>query len=233
MKMNKNIVFKILGIFALIILIGAIIYFFGIKKEEKIDKIKLLEDIKKITGMDLNLMDQVIKWNARKGETSLDGKGYYYLDLLRAPKLMKIFEDLDKFFKDNKFKKDSRNKDVNSDEKSLLKYKKSNIVCILSRIDNEDNTSSLSVSCADINETICNFNDLNCGRECKIDSDCDKRLDSCQRKNVCVNKNYKFYSECSNPSSLIKDVDLTVQKCQCKDDKCEPYFPYLQSTPTP
>ncbi len=230
--MNKNTVLKIFGAVFLVILIGAIIYFFGIKKEEKIDKTKILEDIKKITGMDLTLMDQVIKWNTRKGELTLDGKGYYYLDLLKAPKLMKIFEDLDKFFKDNKFEKDSRNKDVNSDEQSVIKYKKSNIVCILNRIDNKENNSSLSISCADVNEIMCNFNS-NCGKECKTDSDCDIRLDSCQRKTICVNKNYKFYSECDNPSSLIKDIDFKIQKCQCIKNQCEPYFPYLQPTPTP
>jgi len=232
--MNKNTItiLKVVGIIALIILIGAMVYFFGRNKEEKVDKTKTLEDIKKIIGMDLTLMSQVIKWNTSKGESALDGKGYYYLDLLKAPKLMQISGDLDKFFKDNEFKNDSRNKEVNSDEKTLIRYKKSNIVCNLSRIDNSDGGSSLSIGCADINEKICDFNS-NCGRECKVDSDCGIRLDSCQKKTLCRNKNYKFYSECSNSSTLIKDVDLTIQKCQCKKNQCEPYFPYLQPTPTP
>jgi hypothetical protein len=232
--MNKNIIIilKVLGIIALIILIGVMVYFFGIKKEEKIDKTKILEDIKKITGMDLTLMDQVIKWNTSEGELALDGKSYYYLDILKAPKLMQIFGDLDKFFKENQFKEDSHNKEVKSDEKHLIRYKKSNIVCNLSRIDTPDETSSLSVGCADINEIACNF-DSDCGKECKADSDCAVKFDSCQKKTLCRNKNYKFYSECSNPSNLIKDIDFTIQNCRCENNQCEPYFPYLEPTPTP
>jgi len=232
--MNKDIiiVLKVFVVIVLIGLIGGTIYYFGIKKEEKVDKIKLLEEIKKATGIDLVLMDQVIKWNTKKGELALDGKRYYYLDLLKAPKLMQRFEDLDKFFKENKFKKDSRNKDIDSEEKSLRWYKKSNIVCYLSRVDNPDNTSSLTVGCADIADTMCHF-DSDCGRECKTDSDCDIKFDSCQRKTVCRNKNYKFYNECPDPSSLIQDIDFKIQKCKCENNQCEPYFPYLEPTPAP
>jgi len=230
--MNKKITI-IFIVVALIILMGGAVYYFGIKKEEKVDKTKLLEEIKKVTGMDLVLMDQVIKWNKKEGEVALDGKYYYYLDLLKAPKLMQLFEDLDKFFKENKFKKDSLNKDIDSDEKSLRWYKKSNIACYLSKIDNPpDNTSSLSVGCADLNEIMCNF-DSDCGKECQTDLDCGIKFDSCQRKTLCRNKNYKFYSECPDPSTLIQDIDFKIQNCQCINNRCEPYFPYLEPTPIP
>jgi len=232
--MNKNIVIalKFFGVIVLIALTGVMVYFLGIKKEEKIEKTKILEDIKKTSGIDLASINQLIKWNTKNGELTLDGQGYHYVNLLKASELMQLFDGFNKFFNDNQFKKDSLNPETSSADKILIRYKKSNIVCNLIRIDNADNNaSSLNVGCADITDTMCNFNS-NCGNECNVDSDCVVKFDSCQKKTLCRNKNYKFYNECSDSSNLIKDIDFKIQNCQCKNNQCEPYFPYLTPTPT-
>ncbi len=181
----------------------------------------LIKEAKKIIGLDINIMGKAIKWNTEKGELILDAKGWYYLDVLKAEKAIKGFADLDNFFKQNNFDSDSYNPSVNSGEKDLRTYKKDKIVCQLSRIDNSGNTTSLSFFCAYENDTMCDFK-ANCGRECKTDNDCVIFGDGCAKRIVCRNKNYKFYSNCANPTSNINELDVDIVNCKCSDNQCVP-----------
>ncbi len=246
--MNKNILIKIIVIVVAVLILGGVIYFL-IPKEKKDDhgcnisqgyswcefkqkcvksgeedckqdkKAEILDGIKKVIGLDLNLVDSVIKWNTKDKEISLNSKGYYYLDVLKAPVIMKGFENSDNFLKQNGFSEDSYNPSINSQEKDKRVYKKDEVVCDISRVDNPNKTSSLIIGCAYLNDTVCGFS-TNCGKECNVDSDCIVILDGCGRKTVCRNKNYKFYNDCLDPSSLVQDIDFSIQRCQCVENQC-------------
>lgn len=212
-----------------IVLIVAGLFYFPKKQPEKIDKLSLiLENAKGITGMNLNLAPDRIKWNADGKELTLSGKGCFYVDALNAPKVSEIFDNLGNFFGTSGFRNDSSNSDVSTDNSLLKKYKKDEIVCNLIKKANSNNTSTVSVACADIKNVTYNFNTGE-GNNCNADSDCGVILDACERKRVCRNLKYEFFNDCENPSARVDDVDFSVAKCQCVSNQCVPKKPGTSS----
>jgi len=132
---------------------------------------------------------------------------------------MKMFADLEKLMGQEGFVSDSYNEGMDTDKNTLRRYKKGEIVCNLERVDNLKETTSLSVACANINDTLCNLNS-DCGKDCKIDIDCGPVFDACQRKRVCRNPSYKFFNDCPNPSSNIDDIDFVFPGCKCVNNQC-------------
>ena len=180
----------------------------------------VIGEVKKAIGLDLNVMKGMVKYNIESGNVALDGKGCYYSDALKAEKTIKGFSDLDNLFKERGFNGDSFNQPVDSDEKNSRIYKKDNIVCQLDRIDNPNSTTSLSVFCAYEKDAMCNFSDESCGTKCENDSDCGVLLDACKRKTVCRNINFKFYNDCSDPSTKVNDISFGINRCKCSNNQC-------------
>lgn len=178
--------------------------------------LEILKNMKPVIGMDLNLLDRIVKWNDNnKKEINLDGKGHFYTDLMRSDKILEIFKNVDNFLKQNGFNNDPRN-----EQKEFSKrYIKENIVANLEIVDNPNDTSTLTIALAYIDKIICDFN-TDCGTECNADSDCKVILDGCNKMTVCRNKNYKFFNNCPNPTSIIKEIDFKIQNCQCLENKC-------------
>ncbi|OHA71310.1 MAG: hypothetical protein A3H01_01620 [Candidatus Wildermuthbacteria bacterium RIFCSPLOWO2_12_FULL_40_9] len=182
----------------------------------------ILKEAKKIIGMDLNVIpNQAVEFNTKEGKTTFSSKGIYYSDLLKSAKIMEGFNAWEGFLKDLGFYNDFYNSPIRSDEKDDIRYNRDNIVCALSRTDNPNNTSSLSLFCGDISETLCNFN-ASCGRSCQTDSDCNLIVDGCAKKQVCRAKEVKFYNDCPNPSSLVSELDTSISECSCLESQCVP-----------
>lgn len=180
----------------------------------------VIAQAKKIIGLDLNVMKEIIKYNTENEKLALDAKGCYYLDALKAEKITKGFNDLDNFFNQNGFSGDQYNPPFATEKEAFKIYKKNNVVCQIKKADNENDTTSLSVFCANEKDTMCNFSDEACGTKCEQDSDCGVLLDSCKRKTVCRNINFKFYNDCENPSAKIDDISFGINRCKCSDNKC-------------
>jgi hypothetical protein len=181
-----------------------------------------LAKMKEAIKMDLNLMPLRITWNTESNEERiLDGKGYYYADVLGAQKIQDIFISLDDLLKKTGFKDNEQNRPINSEGNILRKYKKSEIVCNLAVVDNSNGTSSLSAACANINSLMFDFAS-GLGNECVKESDCGVLTDGCKKATVCRNISYKFYNTCDNPSSLVKDIDFSVAACECLKNQCTP-----------
>lgn len=209
-------------IFIIILITGAFLFYTYKDQPLKPDKLGLiLEDIKKTIGMDLNLAPNRIKWNTDNEELVLSGKGCYYLDALNAPKISEMFDNLCKFFENSGFKNDTNNNDVSDESSVLKKYKKDEIVCNLSKVNNLNNTSSISVACADINKVTYSFSSEK-GTNCNADSECGVITDGCKRARVCRNLKFEFYNDCENPSQKVQDVNFDVAKCQCISNVCVP-----------
>lgn len=181
-------------------------------------KLEILENMKQVIGMDLNLLDRVARWNNYDNkEITLDGKGFYYTDLQQSERILGIFKNVDDFLKQNGFADDPLNEQKELSKRYIDRDR--NIVANIEIIDNPNETSSLIISLADTDKIICDF-DTDCGTECNEDSDCHVILDGCNKMTVCRNKNYKFFNNCSNPTSLIDEIDFKVQNCQCLENKC-------------
>lgn len=189
----------------------------------------ILNEAKKIIGLDLNLMpNQTIKWKTKDEEMAFSAKGIYYTDLLRAEKVIKGFEDWDNFLNKIGFKSDSYNPVIASDKENILKYSKEKIICVLTQTDNPNDSSSLSLFCGNIDDKLCDFKS-NCGRECNTNNDCGLLTDGCAKKIVCRNKNYKFYHDCLNPTSNVDELDIDIKECECFENQCLPKDEKLRS----
>jgi len=214
----------IIAVIIFVISASAIYFYFSKPKEEPIQKITvgdILEQAKITIGVDLNIAPEIVRWNTKDRETTMDGKGCLYTDTLKAQKLSEIFGLLDDFLKEKGFANDQYNQDINEEGNVQRKYINGEVVCNLLMVENSNNTSSAKISCANIEDLIYNF-DSDDGKECAQDSDCGVLFDSCARARVCRNINYKFYNDCENPSALIKDIDFSVANCQCIDNQCVP-----------
>jgi hypothetical protein len=182
----------------------------------------ILNEAKKIIGLNLNLMpNQTIKWKTKDGDLAFSAKGYYYSDLLNSEKIIKGFENLDKFLNEIGLKIDSNNPAIASDKEDNVKYSKEKIICELKRADNPNDTSSLSIFCGNIDDKLCSFNS-DCGRKCSSDSDCDFVVDGCRKIIVCRAKGYKFYNDCTNPTSNVSELDVSINSCLCLENQCVP-----------
>jgi hypothetical protein len=182
----------------------------------------ILNEAKKIIGLDLNIMpNQTIKWKTKDNELAFSAIGIYYTDLLRAEKVIKGFKDWDNFLNKIGFKNDPYNPVIVSDKENIVKYSKEKIICVLTRIDNPNNSSSLSLFCGNTDDKLCAFKS-NCGRECKTTDDCGLFTDGCAKIIVCRNKNYKFYQDCANPASIISELDRDINQCECLENQCVP-----------
>ena len=182
----------------------------------------ILEEAKKIIGLNLNIMpDQAIEFNTTDEKIAFSGKGIYYSDLLKAEKVLNGFEDFNKFLKGIGFQEDDFNPKIQNDQQDLIKYKRENIICALGRVDNPNSTSSLSLFCGDPVNVLYNFNS-SYGRSCQQDVDCDLIVNGCARKQVCRTKGVKFYNDCENPSSLVSELDTSISDCSCLENQCVP-----------
>ena len=180
----------------------------------------VLEEAKKVIGMDLNIMpNEFIKWNAKGEKLAFSAKGIYFLDLLKAEKIIKGFEDWDKFLKESGFSADSDNPMITSDKENTIKYISGKIVCQLKRIDNSDNSSSLGLYCGNMDDKLCDFNS-DCGKECTADSECRLIADGCAAKTVCRNKKYSFFNDCLNPTSDVSKLNMDINICGCVNNQC-------------
>jgi len=189
----------------------------------------LLNEAKKIIGLDLNLMpSQFIKWNIGGNELVFSAEGYYYTDLLKAEKIIKGFEDWNNLLKQNSLEGDPYNPAVNNDKEHIVKYKREKIVCMLSQTDNPNGTSSLRLFCGNIDDKLCDFKS-DCGRKCSSNSDCDFIVDGCRKIIVCRAKNYKFYNDCTNPTSNVSELDVSINSCLCLENQCVPKNEKLRS----
>lgn len=182
----------------------------------------VLDEAKKIFGLDLNIMpNEKIEWNRENSKWVFSAKGIYYLDVFGAEKILKGFEDWDKFLHKLGFETNSDNPAVMSEKETILNYIKGKIVCVLKRTDNPSETSSLSLFCGNIGDELCNFNSA-CGKECKSDNDCGLTTNGCAKRIVCRNKNFKFYNDCLNPTSNLDELDISINDCMCLDNQCVP-----------
>jgi len=182
----------------------------------------ILNEAKKIIGLDLSVMpNETVKWKTKDEDLVFSAKGIYYTDLLKAEKVTKGFEDWDNFLKKLGFKTDPYNPAIASDKENISKYTKEKIICVLTRTDNPNSTSSLSLFCGNTDNKLCYFNS-NCGRECGGDNNCGLVLDGCRKRIVCRNKNYKFYQDCQNPTAIVNELDVDINKCQCLENQCVP-----------
>lgn len=182
----------------------------------------ILNEAKKIIGLDLAIIPtEVIKWKTKNEELAFLGKGIYYTDLLKAEKVIGGFENWDEFLKKIGLESDIYNPAITSKKENVLSYGKEKIVCVLRQIDNPNNTSSLSLSCGNMDNKLCNF-ESDCGKECQTNDDCELRRDGCAKIIVCRNKNYQFYQNCPNPTSMIDELDLAIKECECLENQCVP-----------
>jgi len=182
----------------------------------------ILGEAKKVIGLDLNVMVQPTQYNVGGEQSTLNAKGIYYADAMKAVKALQGFVDLDNFFKNNGFKIDEQNPVVSNDGQDLKVYRKDKILCQLSRTDKAASSmTSLSVFCANDDDKMCDFS-TTCGRQCQQDSDCGILLDACGRKTVCRNTSFNFFNNCSNPSAVINDIDFSIQHCLCVSNQCVP-----------
>lgn len=226
---------KILTVLTFILLILGVSAFFifkngNLSKEGKLDL--LLESLKGVIGKELNLAPEKVVWNIKEKNLTFSGKGYLYLDGLNALKVSEIYDNLSKFLNNSGFKNDSDNMDISENGSILKKYKKDEIICNLIRQDNPNDTSSVIIACADINDIMYSFASGQ-GNDCKIDSECGVITDACEYKRVCRNLSYEFYNDCSNPSQLVKDIDFSIAKCQCISNQCAPKQSESLLSPSP
>lgn len=214
---------KLLLLSIIVVLIAGAILFYAYKKQTpKIDKFVLtLENIKKSIGMDLNLAPSRIKWNTSEEELTLSGKGCSYLDALDSPKITELFGNIDGYLANSGFKNDSLNNDITDETSVLKRYRNEEIVCNLSKTKNPNNTSSVSVACADINKITYSFSSGK-GNSCNADSECGVITDGCERARVCRNLKFEFYNDCENPTQKVQDIDFSVAKCKCESNVCVP-----------
>jgi len=182
----------------------------------------VLNEAKRVIGLDLAVTpNETIKWKTKDNDLAFAAKGIYYTDLLGSEKIIKGFDDWDNFLDNLGFKSDSYNPVIVSDRENISKFSKEKIVCTLTRTDNPNNTSSLSLFCGNIDDKLCDFKSA-CGRECKANSDCIIKLDSCEKKMVCRSKNYKFYQDCANPTTTVGELDVDIKECECFENQCVP-----------
>jgi len=177
------------------------------------EKTKLLSAVGGVFGMELGLIPRVFDWENNGKKVYLDGKGYYYTDILDSEKIKSVWAGLNNYFSQNGFSKET------SDGKSPVVYKKDNIVCNLDKITNPNKTSSISASCAYDDGVICDTA-TDCGTECDNDEQCGAKLDACSKKTVCKNMGFKFFYNCLNPTNDASKIDFTIQSCKCEDRKC-------------
>ena len=182
----------------------------------------ILSEAKKIVGLDLNVIPkEIVKWNTKDGEIAFSAKGIYYLDILGAEKILKWFEDWDKFLNEIGFKSDSYNPAIVSDKENIVKYSKEKIVCVLNKVDNPNDTSSLSLFCGNTDDRLYDFKSVS-GKGCNADSDCGLVTNACERKIVCRNKNYEFYHDCPDPTANVSELDVDIGSCICLESQCVP-----------
>ena len=189
----------------------------------------ILKEANKTIGLDINIMpDQAIKFTTKDGEISFAGKGIYYTDLLRAPKLIERFGQLNQLLQKLEFTTDELNPAIKTDGADLIKYKKDTLVCMVGRTDNPNQTSSLSLYCGQMQDVLCNFN-TSCGRSCNTDTDCGLLVNGCDRKMVCRSRSSKFYNDCPNPTAVADDLDVSINGCACVNNQCVPNNEKLRS----
>lgn len=182
----------------------------------------ILGEGKKIIGLNLNIMpDETVKWKTKDGEAAFPADGIYYMDVLNAEKITKWFDDLIKFLFGIGMKKDALNPEVFDEKENTLYFVKDKNACVLRNIDNPNQTSSLSLFCGNLDETLCNYNS-SCGRACQTDSDCGFFTNGCAKRIVCRNKNAKFYNDCLNATSRVDELDIDINSCICLDNQCVP-----------
>ncbi len=217
--------YKKIALVIIIAFIGVLaFYFFNSPQPQEPVKITpefMAEKMKNVIGIDFNIMPLRAVWNNGTEEITLTGKGYYYTDKKESIELDKQFGIFDDLFTKEGFLGDEFNPKMDEGGEKLNKYKKDNLVCNLSIIDNENNTSSLAAVCADIDAITYSFGSGK-GVDCNTDSDCELIFDGCQSARVCRNKNYIFYNDCDNPSQLVKDIDFSTAGCKCVENQCIP-----------
>lgn len=249
--MNKNILIKIIFVAIIILILGGIIYYLILVPNQKdshgclINKgyswcdfknqcVKegesdcalsaewILNEAKKIIGLDLSVIpNETVKWKTKEGEIAFSAQGIYYADLLKAEKVIKGFEDLEKFLNTIGFKTDVYNLPIVSDKENIVKYSKEKIACALSRINNPNDTSSLSLFCGNPNDRLYDFKSAY-GKGCNVDPDCGLVTNACERRIVCRNKNDKFYNDCPNPTAKVSELDVDINSCLCLENQCVP-----------
>lgn len=182
----------------------------------------ILEKAKKIIGLDLNIIpEKAVELNTQDGETAFSSKGIYYSDLLKAEKAIKGFDEWDKFLIGIGFYNDSYNPPLRNNEEDQIKYRSGNLACVLSRTDNSNDTSSLSLFCGDVANVLYSFASPY-GRDCATDFDCNLIVDGCAKRQVCRAKGAKFYNACEDPSSLVSELDTRIADCTCVENQCVP-----------
>ncbi|MCH8741610.1 hypothetical protein IH779_01800 [Patescibacteria group bacterium] len=249
--MNKNILIKIIIAAVVILILGGVFYYWILFPNQKdshkclfnqgyswcdfknkcvkegeedcsLTQDWILSEAKKIIGLDLNVIPkETVKWNTREEEVAFSAKGIYYLDVLRAEKILKGFEDWDKFLNETGFEIDLYNPAVTDGKEMILNYTKGKIACVLSKVDNPNDTSSLSLFCGNPDDRLYNFKS-DFGKGCNVDTDCGLIPDGCRKIIVCRSKNYEFYQDCANPTVKVSELDVDINSCECFDNQCVP-----------
>ncbi len=182
----------------------------------------ILGEAKKIVGLDLNVLpDKAIEFNTENGKIAFLSKGIYYLDELKAKKVIESFGNVKDFLQGIGFQADSFNPVTQDENQDLIKYKKDDLICVIGRVDNPNNTSSFSLFCGNPEDKLCNFN-ASCGRSCQSDNDCALITNGCAKKIVCRTKGIKFYHDCENPTSVVSELDTRITECACLENQCVP-----------
>jgi len=184
----------------------------------------ILGEAKKIIGLNLTTMpDQVIKWKKGEEEIAFSAKGIYYIDLTDSAGTQKIndsFNGWDNLLQDNGFEK-AADISAQNEKEIRIGYSKEKNVCVLDKVNNSNNTVSVSLFCGNTGNELCVFGD-DCDKQCRQDSDCGLFTDGCAKRIVCRNKSSVFYNNCANPTANVEELDTRIADCACVSNKCVP-----------
>jgi len=181
---------------------------------------KLLDKAVNTIGMNLTLMNQVIKFNSEKEHLAFNAKGYYFSDLQNAEKIIKGFEDLENLLKENNFAENNLNKTIETESKIQKMFLKEGLACELAKSDNPNQTSSVSIFCADLKDRVYDISS-DIGKDCISDSECVVITDGCKRELVCKSNKYKYFNNCLNPTAEVDAIkNANLGGCLCQNNKC-------------
>lgn len=189
----------------------------------------ILEEAKKITGLNMNIIpNEFIKWKKGDKEIAFSAKGVYYLDLPDSQKLADYFNGWDKLLRENGFEEIADVSVSLHDGENKIGYRKEKNICVINKVDNPNNTASLSLFCGNADNELCAFGE-DCNRQCQQDSDCGLFTDGCAKRIVCRNKDSVFYNDCANPTSNVDELDVRIRDCICLENQCVPKSEKLRS----
>ncbi len=119
----------------------------------------ILNEAQKAIGSNLNVLpDEVIEWITEEGKIAFRAQGIYSIDLLKSENITKWSNSFVELLGGIGMKGDVKNPAVSNEKEDSAKYVKEKVVCSLKRVDNPNSASSLTLSCGNIDDRLCNFN---------------------------------------------------------------------------